>query len=91
VRAKSAAVAAIIVPLLMPEPAWAAHGKAGTWEVTFQVEGFATKALLQIVRLFPKWSEALSSRRVHFGDGGRMTMRYCMTAEQVKRAAWGRK
>jgi len=62
--------------------ALAAHGKAGTWEVTTTMSGGGMGAMPDMSKLPPEVRARMQAHGVQMNGGG-MTAKFCMTADQV--------
>lgn len=72
------------VCVLMATPAaLAGHGKVGTWEVTTKMSGGGMAAMPDMSKLPPEVQARMKAHGVQMNAGGGMTVKYCMTAEQV--------
>jgi hypothetical protein len=72
------ACAALLVPAAL-----AAHGKVGTWEVSTKMSGGAMAGMPDMSKLPPAVQAQMKACGVSMNAGGGMTVKFCMTADQV--------
>ena len=77
------ALTAAACAVLLAPAALAAHGKAGTWEVTTKMSGGGMAGMPDMSKLPPAAQARMKAHGVSMNAGGGMTSKFCMTAEQV--------